>query len=66
MTARAMIIGAYAALVLSAVGLYVAGGARRFGLLPLAAVIAAVRASPVGRLVVALGWAWLGWHLLAR
>jgi hypothetical protein len=66
MTARAMIIAAYAALALSAVALHVAGRARRFGLVPLGEVIDAARASPAGRLVVALGWAWLGWHLLAR
>jgi hypothetical protein len=66
MTVRALIIAAYAALTLSAVALYVAGRARRFGLVPLGEVIDAVRASLVGRLVVALGWGWLGWHFLAR
>jgi Family of unknown function (DUF6186) len=66
MTARATIIAAYAALALAAVAVYLAGRARRFGLVPLGEVIDAVRASLVGRLVVALGWAWLGWHLLAR
>jgi hypothetical protein len=44
----------------------VAGRARRFGLVPLGEVIDAVCGSLAGRLVVALGWAWLGWHLLAR
>jgi hypothetical protein len=66
MTARAMIIVAYAALALSAVALHAAGRAQRYGLVPLGEVIDAVRASLVGRLVVALGWAWLGWHFLAR
>jgi Family of unknown function (DUF6186) len=66
MTVRALIVAAYAALTLSAGALYVAGRARRFGLVPLAEVIDAVRASLVGRLVVALGWGWLGLHFLAR
>jgi hypothetical protein len=66
MTARAMIIAAYAALTLSAVALYLAGRARRYGLVPIGAVIDAVRRSLVGRILVALGWAWLGWHFLAR
>ena len=65
MTVRALIIAAHAALTLSAVALYVAGR-RRFGLVPLGEVIDAVRASQVGRLVVALGWGWLGWRFLAR
>ena len=66
MTARALIIAAYAALALAAVALQLAGRPRRFGLVSLGDVIDAVRGSLPGRLVVALGWAWLGWHLLAR
>ena len=66
MTARWMITAAYSALAASAVALELAGRARRLRLVPLGSVIAAVRMSPAGRLVLALGWAWLGWHLLAR
>jgi hypothetical protein len=66
MTARALVIAAYAALALAAVALSVAGRARRFGLVPVGEVIDTVRGSLPGRLLVALGWAWLGWHLLAR
>jgi hypothetical protein len=66
MTARALVIAEYAVLALSAVLLAMAGRARRFGLVPLAAVIDAVRSSRAGRLVLVVGWAWLGWHLLAR
>ena len=66
MTARWMITAAYAALAVSAVALQLAGRARWLGLVPFGEVIAAVRVSPAGRLVLALGWAWLGWHLLAR
>jgi hypothetical protein len=66
-----MITAAYAALAVSAVALQLAGRARRlclvpFGLVPFGEVIAAVRVSLAGRLVLVLGWAWLGWHSLAR
>ena len=44
----------------------VAGRAQRLGLAPLGEVIDAAWSSLPGRLAVALGWAWLGWHLLAR
>jgi hypothetical protein len=63
MTARALVIAAYAALAVAAVALQLAGRAGRFGLVP---VTVLVRASRVGRFVVVVGWAWLGWHLLAR
>ena len=66
MTVRTGIIAAYAALALAAVALQVAARAGRFGLVPLGRVMGGVRASALGRLVVVVGWAWLGWHLLAR
>jgi Family of unknown function (DUF6186) len=66
MTARWMIAAAYAALAGSAVALQLGGRAGRLRLVPFAEVIAAVRVSLAGRLVLLLGWAWLGWHLLAR
>jgi Family of unknown function (DUF6186) len=66
MTARWLIAAAYAALAVSAVALQLAGRARRLGLVPLGEVVAAVRGSLAGRLALGLGWAWLGWHLLAR
>ena len=66
MTARWMITAAYAALAGSAVALELVGRARRLCLVPFGEVIGAVRVSLAGRLVLALGWAWLGWHLLAR
>ena len=66
MTARALVILAYVVLASVAVALELAGRAGRLGLVPIAAVVDAVRASRTGRIVVALCWAWLGWHLLAR
>jgi hypothetical protein len=42
------------------------GRAGRFGLVSVAALADRVCASRVGRLLAVAGWAWLGWHLLAR
>jgi hypothetical protein len=66
MTARALVIAAYAVLALAAVFAELAGRTRRLGLVPVAALLDAVRATRVGRFVVLVAWAWLGWHLLAR
>ena len=66
MTARELTIAAFAALAAAGLILYVAGRAHRLGLCPLGEVIDAARSTLPGRLAVALGWAWLGWHLLAR
>jgi hypothetical protein len=66
MTVRGLVIGAYAVLALAAAVLGLTGRAGRLGLVPVAAVLDRVRASRVGRLLVVAGWAWLGWHLLAR
>lgn len=66
MAARALIIAALAALTLAGVALLLVGRARRLGLVPLGELIEAAGSSVPGRLAVALGWAWLGWHLLVR
>ena len=66
MTGRGLVIGAYAALALAAVVLGLTGRAGRLGLVPVAALADRVCASRVGRLLAVAGWAWLGWHLLAR
>jgi len=65
-TPRGLTIAAWAALAVAAVALYLAGRAHRLRLAPLGEVIDAARSSLPGRLAVALGWVWLGWHLLAR
>jgi hypothetical protein len=37
------------------------------GRLPtLGAVVLRLKASPIGRVLLAVGWAWLGWHCFAR
>ena len=49
-----------------AVVLYLLGHARRWGIAPLGDVTDAIRAARAGRVALALFWAWVGWHLLAR
>jgi len=66
MTGRGLVIGAYAALALAAVMLGLTGRAGRLGLVSVAALADRVCPSRVGRLLAVAGWAWLGWHLLAR
>jgi Family of unknown function (DUF6186) len=66
MTARALVVVAYAVLAASAIILQLVGRAGRLGLVPLSTVVDAVLVSRTGRLVVAVVWAWVGWHLLAR
>ena len=66
MTARELTIAAFVALAVAGAALYLAGRARRLGLVPLGEVMDAARSSLPGRLAVALGWVWLGWHILAR
>lgn len=66
MTTRELTIAAFAVLAVAALALYVAGRTHRLGLVPLGEVIDAARSSLPGRLAVAIGWGWLGWHLLAR
>ena len=66
MTVRGLVIGGYAVLALAAVVLGLTGRAGKLGLVPVAALVDGVGTSRVGRLVAVAGWAWLGWHLLAR
>lgn len=63
---REVTIAGYAALAVVAVVLYIAGRARRLGLAPLGDVTDAIRSSAMGRFALAISWAWVGWHLLAR
>ncbi len=40
--------------------------ASQIRVLPLATVLVRVRSNPIGRAVLVLAWAWLGWHAFAR
>jgi hypothetical protein len=66
MSDRALTISSYAAVALVVVVLYVAGRARRLGLVPFGDVVDALRSLRAGRLALAIGWVWLGWHFLGR
>ncbi|MGH8937908.1 MAG: DUF6186 family protein [Actinomycetes bacterium] len=66
MSIRALTISGFAVLAVVAVVLYVTGRAHRYGLAPVGDVADAIRSSTSGRFALALGWVWVGWHLLAR
>jgi Family of unknown function (DUF6186) len=66
MTMRGLTISVFVAVGIVTVALYLAGRAHKLGLVPLGEVVDALRSSLPGRLALSLGWAWLGWHLLAR
>jgi hypothetical protein len=65
-TARALIVAGFAALLVLAVAVDLA--ARRPGsrIRPLSATLAAALRTRAGRVVVLGAWLWLGWHFLAR
>lgn len=66
MSMRQLTITGFLVLAAAAVGLYLLGRARRLGLAPFGDATHAVRTSTAGRFALALVWAWVGWHLLAR
>jgi len=65
MSARFVTIAGFALIAAAAVWVAVAS-ARRPSLIPLPRLLARANESRVCRVVVALVWAWLGWHLFAR
>jgi hypothetical protein len=66
MSSRELTIAGFLVLAVVALGLYLLGRARRLDLAPLGDVMEAIRTSKAGRLALALSWAWVGWHALAR
>lgn len=66
MSTRAVTVAGFVGLAVVALFLFVAGWAHRLGFAPVGALTDSIRRSTPGRLMLALGWAWLGWHLLAR
>ena len=66
MSSRELTITGFLVLAVVALGLYLLGCARRWGLSPLEDVTDAIRSSKEGRFALAFSWAWVGWHLLAR
>jgi hypothetical protein len=63
---RVLTIAGFVTLASLAVVLYLAGRAHRLGLAPLGEVAEEIRSSATVRFALAIGWAWVGWHLLAR
>ncbi|HEX5771994.1 MAG TPA: DUF6186 family protein [Nocardioidaceae bacterium] len=66
MSSREWTITGFLVLAVVALGLYLLGGVRRLGLAPLGDVTDAIRTSTPRRFALAIAWAWVGWHLLAR
>ena len=66
MTARSLTIAGFAVLAMVAAALTLAGRRGRLGLVPPGELLDALRSLSPARLAIVLGWAWLGWHFLAR
>ncbi|HEY5855401.1 MAG TPA: DUF6186 family protein [Aldersonia sp.] len=56
----------FTVVALAAVVLFVASARGWFGLCSVGALLDVVRATTAWRVALLAGWAWLGWHLLAR
>ena len=65
MSDRLATIVVWVALVLVALGLEAVAVATR-RLAGVGATLSRLARPPAGRLVLALGWMWLGWHVFAR
>jgi hypothetical protein len=63
---RNVTIAGFVALALLAVALHLAGRRHRLGLVPLGDVVDVARSCTPARIALVLGWAWVGWHFLAR
>lgn len=66
MSSRELTIAGFLVLAALALVLFVLGHVRRLGLTPLGDLVERIRTSNAGRFALALSWAWVGWHLLAR
>jgi hypothetical protein len=65
-TTRGLTIAGFAVLAMVTAVLTLAGRAGRLGLVPPGELLDALRSLLPARLAIVLGWAWLGWHFLAR
>jgi len=66
MTTRDLTIAGFAVLAILTAALTLAGRRGRLGLVPPGELVDALRSLLPTRLAILLGWAWLGWHFLAR
>jgi hypothetical protein len=65
-TARSPTIAGFAILAVVAAALTVTGRTGRCGLVAPGELLNALLSRGPARLAIVLGWAWLGWHFLAR
>jgi Family of unknown function (DUF6186) len=65
LTSRTATFAGYAA-ILAVIGVWTAMTARHAGWMTLPRAITALTRRRGVRIVVVLGWVWLGWHLFAR
>ena len=66
MTARSLTIVGFSVLAVVLVALTLAGRTGRLGLVSPGEVLNVLLSRTSVRLAIVLGWAWLGWHFLAR
>ena len=66
MTSREITIAIWIAIAALVVGFEVLAWTKRRLIAPVAAVARLAVRPVVGRVVVSLGWMWLGWHVFAR
>lgn len=66
MSDRAVIIIGFAVLLAAVLGALVVARLRRNSIASLADTVAYAMSYRAVRIVAVLGWAWLGWHFLAR
>lgn len=65
MTSRAITLTGYVVIV-SSLAIWTVATSVRPRLPTLAVVVRAITAPRLGRVLLLLGWAWLGWHLFVR
>ena len=66
MTTRSLTIAGFAVLAMVMAALTLAGPTGRLGLAAPGELLNALLSPSPARLAIVLGWAWLGWHFLAR
>ena len=66
MSPRTLTLAVWAALAAAAVGIEIAGLASGGRRPTIAGLVRAIVSHPVARVVLLVGWMWLGWHAFAR
>ena len=66
MSGSAFSYAVWAALALAVVAVWALSAFGRRPVAPIGVVVRAITSRPVARVVLVLGWMWLGWHFFAR